>query len=305
VQAPAWEFDEGPGPIIAVAVHNGHDLRPEVVAFTALDDAQRLREEDPYTGGWTAVGDTAVVVRRSRFEVDLNRSRALAVYLEPEQAWGLRVWRERPPDQVVARSLAQYDAFYEQMTGVLSRAGRAFGRFVVLDLHTYNHRRDGPDAVADPAANPEINVGTGTMPRELWAPLVERFMADLRRQDVLGRRPDVRENVRFRGGYFARWVHETFPQTGCALAIEVKKTFMDEHTGELDYARWAAIGQALKAAVPGLREELVGGERNGAARRTGAVTAGSRPVVRRATARGASAHRPAAAVPRHRSAQRG
>jgi N-formylglutamate amidohydrolase len=256
VGAPAWELREGYGPVIATAVHNGHDLRPEVGARIALDDAQRLHEEDPYTGGWTEVGDTSVVVARSRFEIDLNRSRGLAIYLEPEHAWGLRVWREQPPEDVVERSLAQYDAFYRLMRDVFTRAERAFGGFVVFDLHTYNHLRDGADRPADKAGNPDINVGTGTMPRERWARLVERFMAELAEKDVQGEQLDVRENVRFRGGFFPRWVHETFPQTGCALAIEVKKTFMDEHTGELDRARWAAIGQALEATVPGVREQL-------------------------------------------------
>jgi N-formylglutamate deformylase len=256
VEPAVWRLQEGHGPVVAVAVHHGHDLRPEVARLIALDEAERLREEDPYTGGWTDIADTGMVVERSRFEVDMNRPRDLAVYLEPERAWGLRVWREPPPPDVLDRSLAQHDAFYHQVRDVLSRTEQAFGGFVVFDLHTYNHRREGPDRIADPAGNPDINVGTGTMPRERWAPLVDRLIADLREQDVLGERLDVRENVRFRGGFFPRWVHETFPRTGCALAIEVKKIFMDEYTGELDHARWAAIGQALKAMVPGVREEL-------------------------------------------------
>ena len=47
-----------------------------------------------------------------------------------------------------------------------------------------------------------------------------------------GHRFDVRENVRFRGGYLCRWVAEHYPDTACALAIEFKKVFMDEWTGE-------------------------------------------------------------------------
>ena len=42
---------------------------------------------------------------------------------------------------------------------------------VVFDLHTYNHRRNGPDGPpADPAGNPQVNIGTGTMNRDRWAP---------------------------------------------------------------------------------------------------------------------------------------
>jgi N-formylglutamate deformylase len=86
----AWEKVEGAGPVVACAVHAGHDVRPEVVALLAVDDATRLREEDPHTGGWTALAPTRLVAHRSRFEVDLNRSRPQAVYLEPDDAWGLR-----------------------------------------------------------------------------------------------------------------------------------------------------------------------------------------------------------------------
>jgi N-formylglutamate deformylase len=144
---------------------------------------------------------------------------------------------------------------FRQMREVCARVERILGSFAVFDLHTYNHYRKGPASPADQAGSPD-NLGTGTMPRERWAQLVQRFMAELAEQDVQGAHLDVRENVRFRGGLFPRWVHETFPHTGCALAIEVKKTFMDVYTGELNQARWAAIGQALNATVPGVREEL-------------------------------------------------
>jgi hypothetical protein len=40
------------------------------------------------------------------------------------------------------------------------------------------------------------------------------------------------------------------------LAIEVKKFFMDEWTGELDAAQHTAIGRALAETVPGVLEEL-------------------------------------------------
>jgi hypothetical protein len=67
---------------------------------------------------------------------------------------------------------------------------------------------------------------------------------------------DVRENVRFRGGHFAEWVHERFPDSGCALAIEFKKTFMDEWTGEPDSERIGWLARALAATVPRVTSEL-------------------------------------------------
>jgi hypothetical protein len=94
------------------------------------------------------------------------------------------------------------------------------------------------------------------MDRKRWAPVVERFIEDLRGFDFLGRHLDVRENVRFRGGNFPRWIHERFPETGCAIAIEMKKFFMDEWTGKPDHAYIKAIHKALKSTIPGIIEEL-------------------------------------------------
>jgi len=241
-------------PVAAAAIHDGHALRPDVASAVALDDAARLREEDPFTARWAEVVDTRLVGLRSRFEVDLNRPRDKAVYRRPEDAWGLEVWRESPlPEDLVQASLEQYDAFYSAAHLVLSRLEERWGRFVVLDLHSYNHRRGGPDAPpADPVENPEVNIGTGTMDRDRWAPVVERLMAELRGPDRTGHVLDVRENVKFQGGQLPRWVHENFPESGCAIAVEFRKSFMDEWSGEPDAERVGAIGQLLAGAIPGL-----------------------------------------------------
>jgi N-formylglutamate deformylase len=248
-----WQITYGDGPLVAAAIHDGHGLRPEVAALMALTDAERLREEDPFTGGWTAIAPTRITGTRSRFEVDLNRPPEKAVYRLPEDAWGLHVWQNDLPDDVVERSMANYDGFYHALYDLFSDLQRRYGRFVVYDLHSYNHRRDGPDSPeADPEGNPEVNLGTGSMDRDRWSGLVERFMDDLRQHDYMGRRLDVRENIRFRGGYFARWTHENFPESACVLSIEFKKFFMDEWTGQPDPAHLAAIESALRATIPGV-----------------------------------------------------
>ncbi len=83
------EVAEGQEPIVATAIHDGHELRPDVANLVALSDSDRLREEDPFTGIWTTIVGSRMVCSRSRFEVDLNRPRATAVYKKPEDAWGL------------------------------------------------------------------------------------------------------------------------------------------------------------------------------------------------------------------------
>jgi hypothetical protein len=154
-------------------------------------------------------------------------------------------------------SLRDYDEFYVHLHFLLERKVARYGRVVVFDLHSYNHARDGRGGIsADPAQNPEINLGTGTMERTRWAPIIERWLAEIRSFDYFGRRLDARENVRFFGGHLPGWIHQQFPETVCALAIEVKKFFMNEWTGELDLAQHQAIGEALARAALGVADEL-------------------------------------------------
>ena len=256
-QSFIWKTIQEPGPLISAAIHDGHRLREEVAGLMNLTADERLREEDPYTGEWTTIGNTRIIGLRSRFEVDLNRPREKAVYIKPEDAWGLNVYHVEPPSDVVCRSLAEYDAFYEEVHRIFSEIEAQFGFFVVFDLHTYNHMRGGPDKPpADPDQNPEVNIGTGTMDRAKWAPLVDRFISDLRNYDYNNRKLDVRENVKFKGGQLSRWTHQSFPDSGCSLSIEFKKFFMDEWTGSPDVQQLEQIRLALQSTVAGVQEEL-------------------------------------------------
>lgn len=256
-QLVIWKTYAGNGPLVAAAIHNGHRVRQDAVELMALSEAERLREEDPFTAEWTTVGDMQIIGLRSRFEVDLNRPREKAVYIKPEDAWGLQVWKTGPPPEVVSQSLAEYDAFYGEMQRIFTGLQDRYGCFVVFDLHSYNYRREGPDGPpADPKLNPEVNIGTGTMNRERWGPLVDRFMEDLSAFNYRTRRLDVRENVKFKGGHFSRWIHQNFPDSACSLAIEFKKFFMDEWSGEPDRKQLEEIRLALKSTVPGVLETL-------------------------------------------------
>ena len=254
---PPWVSWEGEGPLVAVALHHGHDLRDEVAQWIALDDDERWREEDPFTGAWATIAETGFVVSRSRFEVDLNRPRELAIYQTPEQAWGLNVWRGPLPLAVCERSLELYDRFYASVEGQIQRLLRRHPRVVVLDLHTYNHRRDGATARPAPAAeNPDWNVGTGSLDRSRFGSLVDRFLRDLARDGGSDELFDARENVRFRGGHFTQWLNGRFPGRVCALAVECKKFFMDEWTATVSAAALDEPRRVLAATIPGLLEEL-------------------------------------------------
>ena len=253
-----WTINRGPSPILGTAIHNGHSVRGDIEALLAVPRNDRLREEDPFTEFVIRDLSNRIIFHRSRFEVDLNRRREAAVYLSPEQAWGIDIWKEKPPPPTVEQSLAVYDAYYAMLRQVLRDIEERHGSFVVLDIHSYNHRRDGPDAPPSLLETaPDINIGTFSMNRERWADVVDPFMEALRQFDFRGRRMDVRENIAFQGkGEQTRFIHENFPKTGCAIAVEFKKFFMDEWTCVPDREALVAMRTMIRSTLPVLEDCL-------------------------------------------------
>lgn len=256
--SPWWTLQRSEDCIIATAIHDGHGLREECVARMQLSDADRLREEDPHTGHAITAIPSHLVVHRSRFEVDLNRAREHAVYRTPDQSWGLHVWKAPLTDTEVGHSLDLHDAYYKMLGEQLDEVVAAHGRFVLLDVHSYNHRRDGPEHDPTPQEEaPDINIGTFSMPRERWSFVVDPMMDAMRRFSFNGRHLDVRENVAFQGkGEQARFVHERYPGIGCAIAIEFKKFYMDEWTGQPKLDELSAMRQFMTHAANACRVAL-------------------------------------------------
>lgn len=254
-----WTLRHGPGPVLATAIHHGHALRAEVAEAMTLADSARLREEDPFTGDAVRDVPTHILVHRSRFEVDLNRAADGAVYRDSEQCWGLEMWKAgEPSEALVRRSLEIHAAYYRMLAQLLDDMTGRHGRVLLIDVHSYNHRRDGPEAPSTPQAEaPDVNIGTFSMPREHWAFLVDPLTEAMRSFDFNGRRLDVRENVAFQGrGEQTRFVHERYPQKGCAIALEFKKFYMDEWTGAPDTAELAEM-RRLVAHVARTAEEIL------------------------------------------------
>ena len=241
-------------PVVATAIHNGHELRPEVEALVALDPAIRLREEDPFTDFFAAAFPDSAVVHRSRFEVDLNRPRESAVYADAEESWGLEVWSSPLPAPIREESLQLYDIFYDDLRTWLDEIVRARGGFVLYDLHSYNHRREGPTAPpASPEENPVVNLGTGSLPTR-WREVAAAFGEAMAGQRIGGEAIDIRQNVKFRGRQLAAWVNERYGERGCALAIELKKVWMDEWSGEIDEAMQRQLREALLTTIDPVTE---------------------------------------------------
>jgi len=241
------EFDIkiGRSPLLVAAIHNGHRVRAELLPYLRLTDKEREREEDPYTASFTDISDNSLTVFTSRFEVDINRPREKAVYQSPEDAWGLKLYHEKLPDALVQRSLQYYDEFYIKVGQILKELLAKNGWLIVYDLHTYNHRRNGYDRYDAPEANPEVNIGTGNVISGRWQCVIDCLLQKLSEYNFEGRNLDVRENVKFRGGYFTAWLSSQYGDRVCPIAIEFKKFFMDEWTGNINSDQLGHLRQLL------------------------------------------------------------
>ena len=233
---------------MATAIHEGHHTREELESLFNLSDSERLREEDPFTARWLNVSDNRIIVHHSRFETDVNRPRDKAVYRSPEDAWGLKVWKEDLPDAIAEASLRVYDDFYRDCEVYFDSLFAANDKLIIFDIHSYNHRREAADIEADHDDNPEVNIGTKNMDRELWSPVVETLLGHFSSFNYAGRHLDVRENIKFKGGYFGEWLFARYGKKICPLSIEFKKFFMDEWTGEPFHKEIQLIDEMLRSS---------------------------------------------------------
>lgn len=253
-----WDFSWRAGPVLAFALHDGHRLRESLRPHMAIAPDQRRREEDPLTGLLLEAGDVRVRLRHSRFEVDLNRPRHKAMSPDPADTWGLPVWHPTLLEAEMEQSRAVHDRFYAMAGELVQRTVKRWGCALVLDLHSYNHRRDG--IAAEPAAqcgNPDLDLGATTLDRGRWGGLLERFTAVLREHPMGGRRLDIRENIRYpTGGHFPEWLYATFGGPVCTITCEYKKVFMDEWSGLADIGKVQDLALALARAVDAVRPEL-------------------------------------------------
>jgi len=243
-------------PIVCTAIHNGHELSETVRKNLAISEQTKFYEEDPFTEKFTDICNNRIIVNTSRFEVDLNRSREKRVYLKPKDSWGLSVRKNPPSKEIIEESYRKYEGFYRIVKHHFLEMEKKFGKFFVYDIHSYNHRRNGIKAPVDnPSKNPEIILGTNNM-SEKWIPLVYEIQHNLQKFDFFNRNLDVRINVKFAGGHFSRWIHRNFPDSACCIAIEFKKIFMDEWTGELDELKLNELKEALASTLLKIVESL-------------------------------------------------
>ncbi|HPR17749.1 MAG TPA: N-formylglutamate amidohydrolase [Candidatus Cloacimonadota bacterium] len=250
-----FEFDFG-CPIVCTAIHNGHEVSDAVERNLAISETRRLYEEDPFTERFAAICSNQIIAVTSRFEVDLNRSVDKCIYLQPADAWGLQTRLSPPSDEVMETSRKHYFHFYEEVRDHFRKMEDTFGRFFVWDIHSYNHHRLGPDApFDDPQQNPDVMLGLSNMPAR-WYPLVEKVERIFTEADYFGKSLFATTKCRFPGGNFSRWIHHNFPDSACCIAIEFKKIWMDEWTGQVFPEKQERLSQILAKATQMIEAEI-------------------------------------------------
>ena len=164
-----WDVVTQPGPVLVAAIHAGHTIRGSLAPWLEIGETDRLREEDPLTDFFLTAGDTIIRANRSRFEFDLNRPSETAVTTNPEDTWGLRIWKPDMPEREKELSLRLHRQFYDQVARCVDEMIEAHGRILVLDVHSYNHRRAGRDAEPDdPQLSPDIDLGATTLDKDIF-----------------------------------------------------------------------------------------------------------------------------------------
>jgi hypothetical protein len=229
-----FEFRESAS-YAGIAVHAGNRIRSDLKGKLKVSAGDRYREEDPGTDRFIEKLPIQVVALDSRFEYDVNRSEEKAIPLTPEMAWGLTVWNGPLTAEEIARSLAKYREFHLLMdlvsTYLVKQAGSS--RAFIFDLHSYCYQREKKEPWFV-NTKPVINLGTEAISDVVFRESIDDLMLKLRKIRAEGRPVTVAENEVFKGGYLARRLSGQHYQKLAVFAIEFKKIFMDEWSGQFD-----------------------------------------------------------------------
>lgn len=216
-----------------VAVHAGNRVRPGLEPYMSATAQERFREEDPFTERFIEKMPIRIVARDSRFQYDLNRQPHRAIYSLDKKIWGIRVWKKELSKEERNRSLVKHREFHDLLDLVVDHLLAQGRKALILDMHSFCYQRDRTlPWYLDP--KPEINIGSKAVNRDIFGQTIDNFKQSLSGLNIDGHPIRVVENELFGGGYLARRLNKAFPDRLLVLAVEYKKIFMNEATGELN-----------------------------------------------------------------------
>ena len=222
-----------PAHYAGVVMHSRHRVRSGILEILAVDETDRFREEDPYMERFISEFPVQVIARDSRYEYDVNWEIENAIYDADKKKWGMQVWKRELTGQERKDSLAKYLEFHsllDMLTEFMLEHGR---HALVFDMHSFCYQREKKQEWFE-SNKPDINLGTKSLNRNHFAPVINLFLKRISATRIDGRQLRIAENELFPGGYLTRKYSKLYPDKVLVLALEYKKIFMDEWTGELN-----------------------------------------------------------------------
>jgi hypothetical protein len=206
-------------PYLCAAIHDGHQFRKKLWNKCLHTEYERWYEEDPETKKMIQNQPIVLAGRDSRFEYDLNRSPAKAIY---DDAWGKQLWKEPLTTSEKEKSLKKHQNFYKVVKVLIAKLEQKFGVTVVYDMHSYNRRRWNRKV-------PVFNLGTSNIDTLRFNDAIEAWQKTLQ-QIKLPNNIETTSKINdvFKGnGYFLKFITDNFNNT-LVLATEVSKIYCNE-----------------------------------------------------------------------------
>jgi uncharacterized protein (TIGR02421 family) len=227
-------------PYICFAIHNGGNFRTELREKLNISKMERWHEEDPYTWRFIESLPLRIVVHDSRYEYDLNRTPEDALY---DTAWGKKVWKSQLSEEEKLYSLQKHSDFYRVVDTLVLKLENDFGGALIYDIHSYNFKKYGGNS-----DYPTFNIGTERIDPK-YRKNINKFLKELEKIDLLPLYNRVAENEVFFGrGYLLSHIMSKFDKS-LVYAVEIKKIYVDEESGDEYPDIIDKIGIGLKKAI--------------------------------------------------------
>ena len=232
---------------ICGAVHDGHHFRKDLWENCAHSEYDRWYEEDPCTTEMIRSHPIVIAGCDSRFEYDLNREPASAIY---EDAWGKELWKKPLSKKERIKSMEKHNNFYRVVHALISKLESIHKVCIVYDLHSYNWQRWNRIV-------PTWNLGTDNIDQDRFKDEIESWRQALSEIALPGDIPTTaRVNDTFFGnGYFLKFISENFENT-LVLATEVAKIYCDEVDQRIYPEVVRAIELGLESKIPAHAESF-------------------------------------------------
>jgi len=221
-----------PASYVGVALHNGNRVGSEVLEAMEVGQEERFREEDPHTDSFIQDFPLQLIARDSRFEYDLNREIEKCIYPAGEKKWGLQVWNRPLTQSEIEMIYSKYREFHALLDLIMKHIIENHNSAILFDIHSFCYQRETRTHWWQDE-KPDINLGTRYINREYFSPLIELFLENMSGITLDGHTLRIFENEIFPGGYLTRKYAKSHNRKVLVLAIEYKKIFMNELTGEL------------------------------------------------------------------------